>query len=246
MNTYQILDKLEKDLGLIREDLREWNLRYFYNAKNRYLHDLEIVKKYCKNGKILEIGSAPYHFTYCLKNNNYDIIGIDLDPERGTIFIEKHGLNIIKCDIERETLPFENNQFDLVVFNEVFEHLRIDPIFALKEINRVMKFNGILILTTPNLYSLEKIVSFNLGRGFNNPYKHFSFLHSLGHAGHIRIYSSREIKEFLKNTGFYTITVKYMVYEKIKLRLNLKNYIKKFFYFFFPKMRPHQIVISKK
>ena len=36
-----LLDKLESDLDLIDPKLREWNLNYFQNQKNRYITDIK-------------------------------------------------------------------------------------------------------------------------------------------------------------------------------------------------------------
>jgi len=52
------------------------------------------------------------------------------------------------CDIEQEKLPFNDDSFDVVIMTEVIEHLKkID--FAMEEIKRVLKQNGIVYLTTP-------------------------------------------------------------------------------------------------
>ena len=47
-------------------------------------------------------------------------------------------------------MPFENNVFDVVLCNHVLEHVK-DDILALKEIRRVLKKDGKMILTTPNI-----------------------------------------------------------------------------------------------
>ncbi|MCH8875010.1 class I SAM-dependent methyltransferase, partial [candidate division KSB1 bacterium] len=140
----------------------------------------------------------------------HPVIGLDLKLERAASFIEYHDLHVMQCDIENERFPFDDNRFGLILFTEVFEHLRINPIFTLRETNRVLKPGGILILTTPNLYSLGNIASFCLGNGLMmmTPYKEFEKLHTVGHMGHIREYSTREVTEFQDNTGFEVIDVK--------------------------------------
>ncbi len=110
-------------------------------------------------GDILELGSAPCHLTAVLKLSGYNVIGIDLEPARAQFIIDRFGLDVRQCDIERQPLPFDNERFDCVVFAEVFEHLRIDPLFVLSEINRVMRMGGRLFFTTPNLYSAQRLSS---------------------------------------------------------------------------------------
>lgn len=209
----KILTEIRGDLKLVDSKLKEWNLNYFLAQKNRYISDLQFFKRYYKCGEVLEVGSLPCHFTALLKRLGYSVIGLDLNPNRAKEFIEKYNLTVIECDVENDKIPFENNIFGFIIFNEIFEHLRIDPISTLKELHRVLNRDGIMMLTTPNLYSLVKIIAFLSGRGFNDPYEEFEKLHTLGHVGHIREYSTREVKKFLGNTGFKIVDVKYRKYE---------------------------------
>ncbi len=98
------------------------------------------------------------------------------------------------------------------------------------------------MVTTPNLYSLETIISFISGHGFNNPYSEFEKLHSLGHMGHIRVYSTKEVTEFFSNAGFETVSVEYKVYS----RLVGFKYILNPLHSLLPKFRPYQAIIFKK
>lgn len=240
----KILAEVEKDLSLTKPELRDCNTYYFNEHRNRYYSDLEIIETNLKGGKILEIGSVPCHMTCSMKKLGYSVTGIDIDPERSKQLIDKYNLKIIKCDIEKEKLPFKSNTFDLIVFNEVFEHLRIDLISTMKEINRVLRVGGKLILSTPNLYSLIKIIKFNLGRGFNNPYYEFEKLHRIGHMGHIREYSTNEVKEFLKKTGFQVKEVKYKTHSEMNQRFI--GFIFNIIYKIIPRLNSTQIIISEK
>lgn len=238
----KFFNEIEIELKGINSEVGKWSLAYLSSHKNRYRSDLEIIEVYYKNGRILEVGALPCHMTYCLKKMNYPVVSLDINPKRMQKFIEKHKLNVIKCNIEENKLPFDDNTFGLILFNELFEHLRIDPIFTLKEINRVLKPDGVMVLTTPNLYSLTRIISFNIGRGFGNPYKEFMKLHDLGHTGHVREYSTEEIRQFLENTGYKVVDVKYKSYNKRKGLLSLLNLI----HYAIPTLRPFQVIINKK
>lgn len=236
------VESIRQDLILVDEQYREWNIKYFNGHLNRYLSDLQIVKKNYKGGKILEIGSLPYHLTAMLSLSSFDVTGLDVNPVRGNAFAEKYGLKIVKCDIETEALPFRDEQFDLVVFNEVFEHLRINPIRTLREINRVLAPGGKLILSTPNVYAIGNLYLFLRGRSIDNsPYREFLKLETLGHMGHVRIYSAREVEEFLVNTSFSVKEVMYRYNRKSKKRLLFK-----LFYRLIPVFRPQFVIISEK
>ncbi len=238
----QFAKELENEIknANLDEHLKQWNLNYLNNHLNRYIHEIKLINKYFKQGKILEIGSIPCHITYILYKFKFPFTGVDINPDRCKHLTDKYDIKIIKADIETAPLPFEDNEFDLILFNEIFEHLRIDPIFTLKEINRVLKPGGTMILSTPNLYSLLKIIKYLRGQSFNNAYLEFEKLYTIGHMGHIREYTENEVKTFLTNTGFKVLDVEYKIYSKT--RSNLIN----LGYKMFRKLRPNMVFISTK
>ena len=141
-----------------------------------------------------------------LSECGYQVVGIDITPERFQSSIEKLGLTVLRCDIELEKLPIEDNTYDAIVFNELFEHLRINPIFTMSEVFRVVKPNGLLFLSSPNLRSLEGLVNFLFrNRAYSccgDLYAEYEKLEKLGHMGHVREYTTAEITTFLKRIGF--------------------------------------------
>lgn len=252
-----IFDQLENDLkNFIQVNPKLTHLIYdsFLDHKNRYKNDLKLIKKYYKGGKVLDIGASPYHMMYCLKKLNVDVLGVDLNPELLKQFINQHKLVVKKCNIETTRLPFTRNSFDLVIFSEVFEHLRTNPTFVLKEINRVLKPRGVLFLTTPNLYAIHKILMFNLGRGFNDAYDEFNKLDLYGYMGHIREYSTAEMKKFLEKADFSIESISYhnhynfFGYEgfKGKILLSLAGLVLDVLMKVNPYWRRHQAIVSRK
>lgn len=178
----------------------------FIAHRKRYRSDaLRIGEHRAAEGRgtpLLEVGAFPYHLTVLLRHLGYPAVAVDLQPERLAERIRQHGLDVRRCDIERQPLPFPSGTFELVVCNEVLEHLRYDPLFTLSEINRVMRPGATLLLTTPNLYAAQRIAKFLLGRGFNDPLAEFAKLRGVGHMGHIREYSAREVRRLLGYAGF--------------------------------------------
>ena len=209
----RILDDLQDDITPPDTPFRTTHVSYFINHRQRFLNDLLLIEKYRTSGEILEIGSHPYHLTYAMKRVGYDVVGLDIDPSRMDNFVKKHDLRVVACDIEKGPIPFEDEAFPLILFNEVFEHLRIDPIKTLIEINRVLRPGGVMILSTPNLYALHRIFLFLIGRGIKDPYGAFKQMHDVGYMGHIREYSVKEVNRFLTNTGFKVAAVHYRSYK---------------------------------
>lgn len=225
----------------------------FKDHQTRYKKDLELIERYFKGGKILDIGANPFHITFCLKKLGFEVTGVDINPAPFKGFINKHNLVIKKVNIETEKLPFKTNTLDFIIFNEVFEHLRINPVFTLREINRVLKPGGILLLTTPNLYAIHKIIMFNLGKSFNDAYDEFNKLNIYGYVGHIREYSTSEIRKFLQNTNFkienvvYRHDYSFFTYPGFKnIFIKLTGLLIDLLMMINPYWRRHQAFIAKK
>lgn len=211
----KILDTLKKDADLIPTNLRGWWEEYLINHKERYLESLCLLwKEGIVNKKVLEIGSSPGHFTVLLKKLGVKIEGIDIAPERFSRFWKKHRLEITKTNIEIDSFPFSASSFEVILFMEMIEHLRINPLHVIREINRVLKIGGSLFLSTPNITPLHKI-RFLKGKPYQgDPVKEFEKLEKLGHMGHIRLYCFEEIKSFMEYGGFDIIKKKYIVKNK--------------------------------
>lgn len=75
-------------------------------------------------------------------------------------------------NIEQECLPMDGEQYDLILAPEIIEHMPLDPVGFMGELNRVMKFGGRLLLTTPNVASIENIHRI-LWRQVPNSYYHY-------------------------------------------------------------------------
>jgi len=101
--------------------------------------------------KILDVGCGTGEVTLFIKNKlrAEHIYGVDMD-ETALRSAKDKGITVFKVDVSREALPFPNNFFDLCTLLDVIEHLE-NPDYALKEINRVLRRGGYLMLTSPNM-----------------------------------------------------------------------------------------------
>jgi ubiquinone/menaquinone biosynthesis C-methylase UbiE len=105
-----------------------------------------------KGEKILEFGFGTGSNLLLVKkqNPNIDLIGLDIDPKVKDITaykLAKNNLNIPLNLYDGGVFPYADNQFDKVYSCLVFHQLDADTkLNCLKEINRVLKPNGILII----------------------------------------------------------------------------------------------------
>lgn len=200
-------------LRLLDERLRDtYYFPYYPTHRARYRSDAVRVLETAGDGPVLEVGAVPCHATALLALCGVPVVGVDVDPARAQATIDAFALDVRRCDVEREPLPFADASFSTVLFAETFEHLRIDPQFVLSELNRVLTPGGTLLLTTPNLYSAQNIVRFLAGYGITDGLSEFSKLRTLGHMGHVREYAPAEVRRFLEASGFAIERVEFAHY----------------------------------
>lgn len=163
-----------------------------------------------KGARVLDVGCLPPINLLAMRESGIDAEGVDLNPQRFSQANSREGLTVKKCNIETERLPYDDGGFDAVVFTEVLEHLRIDIPFTLREMHRVLKPGGRLLLSTPNGLALNRLVHIVLQRRIGVPISvAFRELETHGQMGHMREYTRREICDFLPTVGFKVEAVSY-------------------------------------
>jgi len=237
------VESVTKLISRDASDLPGWYRDYADAHRSRIAFDLDLVRDHVrKDARVLEVGSVPFLLTCALQDLGYDLYGVDIAPERFQAVIPLMTSTISKCDIETESLPFPDASFDAILFFELFEHLRINPIFTMREVFRVMKPSAVILLSTPNLKSLDGIINF-LFRGMASSvcgdiYKEFEKLQVIGHMGHVREYTRNEVVDFLTKSGF---TVTQIIY-----RGWYPNKCKRLVLRLFSQLRPYVTIVATK
>ena len=233
------IDKIKSD----NEGLVNWLDSYTKYHKKRIAFDIDLILKNLPlNTKVLEFGSIPLLFTSALSECGYDVTGVDLAPERFATSISQLNLSVLKCNIEKEKLPFDDKSFNAIIFNELFEHLRINPNSTMREVFRILKPNGILFLSSPNLKSLDGILNYLMkDQAYScsgNIYDEYEKLDKLGHMGHVREYTKTEVINYFERIGF--------VIDKIIYRGELSSKERNLIARFRPSLRPFITYIMRK
>jgi SAM-dependent methyltransferase len=184
-----------------------WFSRYCQEHRTRFAADLRIIETHvAPRARVLEYGAIPLVMTAALAALEYDVTAVDLEPGRFSGAIRSLGLHVVRCDVETEAVPFASARFDVVLFNELFEHLRINPVFTLTEALRVLRPGGSLLLSTPNLRSfrgIRNLLFHDQGHAVSaGVYQQYEKLETIGHMGHVREYTTREVADFLTRVGF--------------------------------------------
>ncbi len=114
----------------------------------------QYAASYCEDKRILEVGCGAGYGTRMISKQATEVIGVDKD-EKAINFArenyDKPNIKYVKAD-PLDGLPFEDNNFDLVLSFQVIEHISPSKVrIFFQEIKRVLESkSGMLLLTTPN------------------------------------------------------------------------------------------------
>ena len=184
-----------------------------------YRHRKDFLWQYIKNDyKVLDIGNLGFLKNRIHGNSFYKetvskfekvkFFGIDIESIG---IAESEFPNQIQHNVN-EGIPFKNDFFDLVYMGQVLEHLE-NVNFVLKDINRALKPDGILVIDVPNPYSIDRILKYLIKR-----------TEDLGEESHLVFYTPGSLTRILKLNSFKVneiatdwnlISLKYKIIPKI-------------------------------
>jgi len=145
------------------------NLRKKLNEK-RYLE----IEKYNPKGNLLDIGCASGFFLDVATKYGLSIFGVELSEEAVKIARLKNK-NIFHGTLE--AAKYNNSFFDIVTIYDIIEHV-VDPNSMMKEVSRIIKPGGLIVITTPDTNSWHaKIMRKNWG--FIIPLEHLCYFSHL-------------------------------------------------------------------
>ena len=148
----------------------------------------------------------------------YEVYGIDDHCDETTRDfsqrIQSYFMTRIKFGIHNiyNPLPFEDNNLNMVIFTDVIEHvLPIKPI--LEEINRVLKRDGLILLSTPNSVRFSKRIPILLGATPSSSSLR-DFYYNIPFRGHLREFTMKEMSIVLNFAGFDILHREFCLYSK--------------------------------
>jgi len=185
-----------------------------YESKNptrRWLHCnrrdwiIDAIRRTAKKSNLgaLEVGPGSGIYLRELAKYYEQVTASDIEDlylEHAKILTSQHrNLAFLVDDISRSTLP--DRSFDLILCSEVIEHIA-DSSAAIKEMHRLLKPGGTLILSTPQKNSLlEMTAKIALLPGIINLVK-LVYQESIMETGHINLLTESEVLAQLGQAGF--------------------------------------------
>lgn len=173
-------------------------------------HNLHIIKKFIKNGSMLEIGAGAGYFLDEARKEGFKVYGTEVNN------IEVNFMrNKLKIPCEKSSLnasSFKGKKFDIVYHCEVISHF-YDPIREFKKINDKLKDKGMLVFETGNLGDVKE--------------KYYKIFTRFQLPDHLFFFSENNLKELLERNGFKFIKVyRYSILPELlilKFRKNLEK-----------------------
>jgi len=163
---------------------------------NRLQKILKIVQPYIK-GRVLDIGCSSGEIANMIFNmpNISKIEGVDIS-EIAIKEAKRRYPQIAFKQCSTDKLLYEDLTFDTIFAGELIEHVP-DTNRMFKEFYRVLKGNGILIITTPEMTTLKSIII--------SLFYYDQYYNPTGE--HVRFYTKNSITKILKSNGFKIIQI---------------------------------------
>ena len=200
------------------------------------LQYLDILENYVNDytsTNIVDVGIGWGMFPFLLHKLGANVTGLEWGGIGSQEELEKKhpDVKVHACYYEKEKWPLEDNSADIVTHLDLIEHVYPPWQFMFKEIKRVLKPGGVLIMATPNIASLRKRLS--LLRGKHPVGQLELFYKSDPFIEHTRELTLHEVSQIMEWGGFEILSSKcinhlyhyrYALATNIRMKALLKIY----------------------
>lgn len=153
----------------------------------------KIVQYVGKQKKVLDVGCAVGILAKEMKNNDCEVVGIELD-EKSADIAQNYCTELVRGDVESIELKAKyHNYFDFIIFADILEHLR-DPTKILERFAKYLKDDGHIIISLPNVANWR--VRLKLLSG-NFDYE----THGILDESHLRFFTEKTAKNLIFDVG---------------------------------------------
>lgn len=167
---------------------------YFKNIRKELL---DLIPQKNKYGSMLEIGAGSGATLIYAKKKSYaqSIFGVELCTVANSFQQSKEFENFIIGNIENIELPFNQEQFDVILCADVLEHL-VNPYDVIKKMHPYLKNNGVFITSLPNIRQMQMLKQIYINGDFK--YTDAGILDKT----HLRFFCKKNMIELFENNGY--------------------------------------------
>jgi 2-polyprenyl-3-methyl-5-hydroxy-6-metoxy-1,4-benzoquinol methylase len=112
----------------------------------------QIESRIGRKGKILDVGCSFGFFLDAARQRGWTVTGVELSEYAASYAMQRFGLSVVNKSIL--DAGFEANSFDVITMWYVIEHLP-NPKGVLECLGNLLKNDGILVVSTPNVKSYQ-------------------------------------------------------------------------------------------
>ena len=174
---------------------------------------LSLINRYGSKGRLLDVGCAVGVFLSLARQQGWKTYGVDISQYAASHCREVLGHEAFVGDLKE--VQFPDRWFDVVTLWDVLEHFP-DPASQLREVYRILKKDGIILIDTPNEESLLRWLArmiFLVSKG-----KILYPVRKLYHHFHLYYFTPRTLQMLLKKSGFSLIHLEKKCIPLVKAR----------------------------
>lgn len=174
-----------------------------YTLRKKY----QLITKYIRKGKILDIGCATGEFLNVFKNNKWDVYGVEPNENARKLAVKNHNLEI---GSEAELNELKPGSFDVITMWHVLEHVT-SLNERIKEIKRLLKPHGLVFVAVPNCNSYDAKIYKEYWAAYDVP-------------RHLYHFTRESMKNLLSINNFELVKIKAMKFDAYYVSILSEKY----------------------
>lgn len=168
--------------------LKRWDRRYGVYKRCRAV----VQHSVRQSGRVLDVGCATGNFLDGMRRfGNWQTVGVEPNFYASNYARERLSLNVFTGSLKEAN--FEDSSFDIVTLWDVLEHVP-DPMATLQEVARVLRVDGLMVLSLPNPETWEISLFGPDWAGWDIP-------------RHLHLFTQDVLARYLKESGFKIIKI---------------------------------------
>jgi len=172
---------------------KDWIDKQMGRRISMWRQRLKDLQNHKQTGHVLDVGCGIGTFLLQAKKFGYEVRGTEISDFGSRYAEENFDLDVYKGDLKEARFP--STHFDIITMWHSLEHVP-DPKATLKEIHRILKEDGILVIAVPNLHNFITKILYLLAKG-----KRLKLFSQQAKSGIFFIFPSRLYLPYLKRPG---------------------------------------------
>ncbi len=141
---------------IYREDYPAWaknRMKYFFRKIFMDIPQIRFIRRFKRSGSLLDVGCGVGTLLgYLKEKGGWHLEGLEPSPFGCRAAKEMYGLSLKQGTLDQAHFP--GHSFDVVTLWDVLEHVE-DPRALLRNVRHLLKKEGILLLSLPNVGSID-------------------------------------------------------------------------------------------